>query len=98
MNFPCSLNAFPNPGGCGCLILDINIVSLYRYYFDTTADFECVKDIKEKLGYTASDFEQDLELALCSASLEKSYELPDCNVITIGEYYILPYLEKTSVL
>jgi hypothetical protein len=47
-----------------------------------------VRDIKEKLSYVASDYEQDLELALCSASLEKSYELPDCNVITIGTYLI----------
>eukprot|EP00029_Vermamoeba_vermiformis_P001960 TRINITY_DN1222_c1_g1_i1.p1 TRINITY_DN1222_c1_g1~~TRINITY_DN1222_c1_g1_i1.p1 ORF type:complete len:375 (-),score=70.72 TRINITY_DN1222_c1_g1_i1:70-1194(-) len=63
----------------------VRLLTERGYYFDTTADFECVKDIKEKLGYTASDFEQDLELALCSASLEKSYELPDCNVITIGD-------------
>jgi actin-related protein len=63
----------------------VRLLTERGYYFDTTADFECVRDIKEKLSYVASDYEQDLELALCSASLEKSYELPDCNVITIGD-------------
>ena len=60
---------------------------IFSFYFETTADFECVKDIKEKLSYVALDYEKDLQLALCSASLEKSYELPDCNPITIGTIF-----------
>jgi actin-related protein 2 len=55
------------------------------YAFNRTADFETVRQIKEKLCYVSYDLELDNKLAEETTVLVENFTLPDGRVIKVGQ-------------
>lgn len=53
--------------------------------FTTTAEREIVRDIKEKLCYVSLNYKEDINNTEHLASITKTYEMPDGQVISIGK-------------
>ena len=69
----------------------IELLLLRGYSFNRTADFETIKEMKEKFCYIGYDMETENKLATETTVLMKTYELPDGRVIKFGpERYMAP--------
>lgn len=62
----------------------IKLLMLRGYAFNRTADFETVRQIKEKLCYVANDIQTERQLAQETTCQMESYTLPDGRVIKLG--------------
>ncbi|MHA1669566.1 MAG: actin, cytoplasmic 2 [Promethearchaeota archaeon] len=61
------------------------------YTFTSSAEREIVRDVKEKLCYVAIDPEKELILSKKVSGMEKSYMLPDGEIINVGiERFLAP--------
>ena len=54
------------------------------YFLFAAAEFEIVRDIKEKHCYVAVDYDEETENAKSSSSIGKNYQLPSGEVVTVG--------------
>ena len=62
----------------------IKLLLMRGYAFNRTADFDTVREIKEKLCYVSYDLEMDQRLSEETTVLVESYTLPDGRTIKIG--------------
>mmetsp|Transcript_23997 Transcript_23997/g.23638 ORF Transcript_23997/g.23638 Transcript_23997/m.23638 type:complete len:252 (-) Transcript_23997:21-776(-) len=62
----------------------IKLLLLRGYAFNSSADFETVREIKEQLCFVGYDLKKERKLAQETTVVDKEYRLPDGNLITVG--------------
>lgn len=62
----------------------IKLLMLRGYSFNSSADFETVREIKEAMCYVSIDIKKERKVALETTVCDKEYTLPDGQVILIG--------------
>lgn len=62
----------------------IKLMLLRGYAFNHSADFDTVRQIKEKLCYVGYDIDQEARLAAETTVLVEKYTLPDGRIISVG--------------
>jgi actin-related protein len=62
----------------------MRILTERGHSFTTSAEQEIVRDMKEKLCYIALDFDSELRKSGETAENEKTFELPDGGLVTLG--------------
>ena len=63
----------------------VKLLFMRGYAFNSTADFETVREIKERLCFVSGDLSMDRKLARETTCHEKEYRLPDNTRIKIGK-------------
>jgi len=62
----------------------IKLLMFRGYAFNSSADFETVREIKEALCYVSYDIKKDRKLAVETTVVDKEYKLPDNTIINVG--------------
>ena len=62
----------------------MRLIKDHGHYLGTTSRFEIARDLKEKHCYVASDYAAEMEKAPASSELKITYEMPDHQMLTIG--------------
>lgn len=65
---------------CACLTFES------RYYLNTSKEQQIVAHLKETSCYIPLDYEAELQTSLCTMQLDKSYDLPDGQIVTVCKY------------
>jgi actin len=62
----------------------IRLLTEKGYFYQTSSEKEIARHIKETLCYVPLDFDAEMEKAAVSSEINRTYELPDGNVITLN--------------
>jgi actin len=71
----------------------LRTILIQKYNFDSFNNRDIVRDIKEKLGYVALDFDAELRKAAITTNCTRSYAIPNGDQITVAnEHFRCPEL------